>query len=143
LAKTWESGTQAETLQGSNRDAEKAIALPKIAGVARQRPLVEKESYKWVEALIEVDKQVEANTRVIQIFDREGDIAEVFDQIRQLKHTGVLVRASHNRSLDHNSERLWDTMELLPIRFEQEIDVPGTANRQVYFSASSCTCSCC
>lgn len=41
--------------------------------------LVEKESYKWVEALIEVDKQVEANTRVIHIFDREGDIAEVFD----------------------------------------------------------------
>ena len=98
--------------------------------IARQRPFVEKESYKWVEALIEVDKQVEANTRVIHIFDREGDIAEVFDQIRQLKHTGVLVRASHNRSLDHNSERLWDTMESKPLRFEQEIDVPGTANRQ-------------
>ncbi len=36
---------------------------------ACQRPFREKESYKWVEALIEVDKQVEGNTRVIQIFD--------------------------------------------------------------------------
>ena len=36
---------------------------------ARQRPFTEKESYKWVEALTEVDKQVEANTRVIHIFD--------------------------------------------------------------------------
>ncbi len=67
---------------------------------ARQRPFREKESYKWVEALCAVDNQVEANTRVIHVFDREGDIAEVFDQVRQLQHTGVVVRAAHNRSLD-------------------------------------------
>ena len=77
-----------------------------------------------------MDKQVEANTRVIHIFDREGDIAEVFDQVRQLKHTGVVVRAAHNRSLDQNSSRLWAKMESEPIRFEQEIDVPATANRK-------------
>ena len=97
---------------------------------ARQRPFTEKESYKWVEALCAVDKQVEANTRVIHIFDREGDIAEVFDQVRQLKHTGVVVRAAHNRSLDSNSARLWAKMESEPIRFEQEIELPATANRQ-------------
>ena len=34
------------------------------------------------------------------------DTAEVFVLARELKHTGVLVRASHNRSLDPNSERL-------------------------------------
>ncbi len=91
---------------------------------------------KWVEALIEVEKQVEVNTRVIHIFDREracphlGDISEVFDQLRQIKHTGVLVRAAHNRSLDQNSERLWAKMESEPIRFEQEIDVPATANHK-------------
>ncbi len=77
-----------------------------------------------------MDKQVEANTRVIHIFDREGDIAEVFDQVRQLKHTGVVVRAAHNRSLDQNSSRLWEKMESEPIRFELQIDVPGTANRK-------------
>ncbi len=103
---------------------------------ARQRTFAEKESYKWVEALIEVEKQVEVNTRVIHIFDREracphlGDISEVFDQLRQIKHTGVLVRAAHNRSLDQNSERLWAKMESEPIRFEQEIDVPATANHK-------------
>jgi hypothetical protein len=86
---------------------------------ARQRAFTEKESYKWVEALTELEKQVEANTRVIHVFDREGDISEVFDRVRQLKHTGVLVRASHNRSLDQNSERLWSKMESEPIRFER------------------------
>ncbi len=63
-------------------------------------PLKRKNRNIWVEALRAVDKQVEANTKVIHIFDREGDIAEVFDQVRQLQHTGVLVRAAHNRSLD-------------------------------------------
>jgi len=95
---------------------------------ARQRPFAQKESYKWVEAITELDKQVEASTQVIHVFDREGDISEVFEQVRQLKHTGVLVRAAHNRSLDKNSERLWDKMESEPIRFTQEIDVPDTAN---------------
>lgn len=75
-----------------------------------------------------MDKQVEASTRVIHIFDREGDISEVFDCVRQLEHTGVLVRAAHNRSLDKHSERLWDKMESEAIRFTQEIDVPATAN---------------
>lgn len=97
---------------------------------ARQKSFKDQESYRWVEALTEVEKQVEASTRVIHIFDREGDLAEVFDQVRQLKHTGVLVRAAHNRSLDQNSERLWSKMESEPINFEQEIDVPATDNRK-------------
>lgn len=46
---------------------------------ARQRAFPEKESYKWVEALIEVEKKVEASTRVIHIFDREGELTEVFE----------------------------------------------------------------
>lgn len=111
---------------------------------ARQRPFSEKESYKWVEALNEVEKTVESNTRVIHIFDREGDIAEVFDQVRQLKHTGVLVRAAHDRSLDQNSERLWQKMESEAVRFTQEVDVPATpksparrAKLAVRFSAVS------
>ena len=48
----------------------------------------------------------------------------MFDSSRQLKHTGVLVRAAHDRSLDQNSERLWRKLESQPLRFEQEIKVP-------------------
>jgi hypothetical protein len=98
--------------------------------VARQKPFEEKESYKWVEALKQSDKQVERSTRVIHVFDREGDVSEVFDSVRQLKHTGVLVRASHNRSLDPNSERLWQYLESEPIRFSQEIEIPSTGQRK-------------
>ena len=97
---------------------------------ARQRPFEEKESYRWVEAMTEVEQEVSNSTRVIHVFDREGDITEVFDSSRQLKHTGVLVRAAHDRSLDQNSERLWRKLESQPLRFEQEIKVPETGKRQ-------------
>jgi hypothetical protein len=97
---------------------------------ARQQPFEQKESYRWVEAINELEHKVESSTRVIHVFDREGDITEVFDTVRQLKHTGVLVRASHNRSLDQNSQRLWDFMASQPIRFEQDINLPTTSHRQ-------------
>ena len=97
---------------------------------ARERPFEEKESYRWVEALTELEKKVENNSHMIHIFDREGDIAEVFDKVRQLKHSGVLVRAAHDRSLDQVSQRLWGKMESQPIHFEQDIDIPATAKRK-------------
>jgi len=97
---------------------------------ARNRPFEQKESYRWVEALTTVEQLVSKHTRrVIHVFDREGDITEVFDKIRQLQHTGVLVRAAHNRSLDQNSERLWSKLVAQPISFEQEIELPETSKR--------------
>nr|ADO19270.1 putative transposase [Nostoc flagelliforme str. Sunitezuoqi] len=81
---------------------------------ARNRPFEQKESYKWVEALTTIENLVSQQTRVIHVFDREGDITEVFDKTRQLQHTGVLVRAAHNRSLDSDSERLWSKLLAQP-----------------------------
>ncbi|MBD2777066.1 hypothetical protein ICL16_34740 [Iningainema sp. BLCCT55] len=89
-----------------------------------------KVSYRWVEAATIVEQQVSTSTRVIHAFDREGDIAEVFDCVRKLEHTGVVVRAAHDRSLDSDSERLWAKLEAQPIRFEQIIDLPETAKRK-------------
>jgi hypothetical protein len=96
---------------------------------ARNRPFEQKESYRWVEALITVENLVSKHTQVIHAFDREGDITEVFDKVRQLQHTGVIVRAAHNRSLDSESERLWSKLEGQPISLEQEIELPQTSKR--------------
>jgi len=93
---------------------------------AGKRAFEQKESDRWVEALQTVDKQVGASTRVIHLFDREGDITEVFEQVRQLQQTGVVVRAAHDRSLDQNSERLWAKLEAQPIQFYQGIEVAKT-----------------
>jgi hypothetical protein len=56
-------------------------------------------------------------------------ITEVFDRVGQLQHTGVIVRAAHNRSLDSESERLWSKVEAQQTSFEQEIELPKTCKR--------------
>lgn len=121
---------------------------------ARSKPFEEKESYRWVEALMAVEKQFQKvekhlqqakkqlaetserlgqKTRIIHIFDREGDISEVFDQVRQMERTGVVVRAAHDRSLDSNTaRRLWEHLSAQPIQFYQEVRLPETAKRSAH-----------
>jgi len=127
--KLWNREPKAKPPQDETPEAKKQrLALARKA--ARQRSFQDKESYRWVEAMREVEHQVSSSTRVIHIFDREGDITEVFDQVRQLQHTGVLVRAAHDRSLDPHSERLWQKLEAQPVRCVQEIKVPETGKRK-------------
>ncbi|MEO0984859.1 MAG: IS4 family transposase [Cyanobacteria bacterium J06639_14] len=83
----------------------------KVRKAQRERAFEDKESYRWVEAMTTVERAVQPSTRVIHVFDREGDIAEVFDQINTLSHTGVVVRAAHNRSLEQDPHRLWAKLE--------------------------------
>lgn len=111
--------------------------------IDRSKPFEEKESYRWVEALKTVAKQfqevqkqlaetselIDQKTRIIHIFDREGDIAEVFDQVRQIERTGVIVRAAHDRCLDSNNAHLWEHLSIQPIQFYQEVELPETAKR--------------
>ncbi len=101
----------------------------KARKAARQRSFEAKESYRWVEAIKTVGKQVGAATRVIHVFDREGDIAEVFEQVRQLEYAEVVVRAAHDRSIDSSDERLWAALEAQAIQFYQSIDLPQTDTR--------------
>lgn len=96
----------------------------------RARPFEDKESYRWVEAMIALEQDVAASTQVIHVFDREGDIAEVFDQVNELSHTGVVVRAAHNRSLEHDPHRLWEKLEAQPIAAYHAVDLPVTKTRK-------------
>lgn len=109
----------------------------------RNRRFEDKESYRWVEALIAVDQQfqlvekqqpeprelITPRTRIIHIFDREGDIAEVFDQVRQMERTGVVVRAAHDRRLDSDTAHLWEHLSNQPIQLYQEVELVATTKR--------------
>ncbi|MEM7769046.1 MAG: IS4 family transposase [Cyanobacteria bacterium P01_A01_bin.37] len=96
----------------------------------RTRPFEEKESYRWVEAMKTLEQTVAPSTRVIHVFDREGDIAEVFDQLNELSHSGVVVRAAHNRSLEHDPNRLWDKLEAQPIAAYHAVELQATKTRK-------------
>lgn len=71
---------------------------------ARERKFEEKESYKWVEGMREVEKKVEKTERVIHIFDREGDVTEVLEKCSEMENTGGVIRATHNRKLEKNEK---------------------------------------
>lgn len=103
LGLLWQKLWNREPKQKPPKDetpTQKKIRLAQARKEARKRPFEQKESYRWIEALTTVENRVSKSTRMIHTFDREGDITEVFDQVRQLQHTGVLVRAAHKRSLE-------------------------------------------
>lgn len=105
--------------------------LAKVRKAKRARPFEEKESYRWVEAMTTVEQQVETSTRVIHVFDREGDIAEVFDQLNELTHSGVVVRAAHNRALEADGpHHLWEKLEAQPIAAYDDVELSQTKKRK-------------
>jgi len=102
---------------------------------ARKRPFESKESYKWIEAVKEVEKTLktadEASKRpkIIHVFDREGDIAEVFEEVRNTPNTGVVVRAAHNRALSGENSYLRELLSEQPVQMEVTVELPKTQKR--------------
>ncbi|MDJ0591776.1 MAG: IS4 family transposase [Pleurocapsa sp. MO_226.B13] len=95
----------------------------------------EKESYKWVEALKKVPEVLEKvssnnDQKVIHVFDREGDISEVFEEVQKQSNCGVLIRASHNRAITEEEDYLWNYVQKQPLQFEQEIELPKNHQRK-------------
>jgi hypothetical protein len=68
---------------------QKKQRLAKARKAKQARAFEEKESYRWVEAMTTIEKQVDTSTRVIHVFDREGDIAEVFNQMKHSPPQGA------------------------------------------------------
>lgn len=115
---------------GGETSKEKKQRLAKARKAKQSRPFEQKESYRWVEAMTTVEPLVTPSTRVIHVFDREGDIAEVFDQVNQSKHSGVVVRASHNRSLEAVPYHLWEKLEGQPVKAHYELELNETKKRK-------------
>jgi len=69
------------------------------------KPLIEKESYRWIEAFRDSCKLAAfcKETRVIHVTDREGDIFELFTEYESIKSKGIaadyIVRSNHNRTV--------------------------------------------
>jgi hypothetical protein len=71
-------------------------------GKTAQRSLKEKESAKWLKGIAGARAALEANLtpaerpRLIHVFDREGDIHQVFELVTS-SSDGAVIRSSHNR----------------------------------------------
>jgi hypothetical protein len=101
-----------------------------------QKPIEEKESWKWVEsyrAVSAVQKRCR-KSRLVVLADREADIHEVFAEQTQTPYGAhLLIRAerSRNRRVDQDDEcaNLWDLMQKRPVIGTREILVPPREDR--------------
>jgi Transposase DNA-binding/Transposase Tn5 dimerisation domain len=107
------------------------------------KPLIEKESYRWLEAYRDSCKlAVNCKTsQVVHITDREGDIFEIFAEYESRKKNEIaaeyIVRSNHNRTVysqDKSSntliEKLEESKKLGEISFEI-IDRENNTTRRV------------
>ena len=69
------------------------------------KPLVEKESYRWIEAYRDACELASCckETHVIHVTDREGDIFELFTEYESIKSKGraadYIIRSNHDRTV--------------------------------------------
>ncbi len=105
-----------------------------------QRPIEEKESYRWVEGYrlcAEIAAQA-PDTMVVMSGDRECDIYEVFEEAAQCSHRAEwIVRSSQNRRLDGEVDKsrrgiikLWESVEKTPELGRVEFTLPKSHQRK-------------
>ncbi|ESQ73940.1 hypothetical protein ABAC402_16710, partial [Asticcacaulis sp. AC402] len=87
----------------------------------RQRPIEEKESYRWLEGANAAGKVCASAARITVIADRESDIFEAFAQ--RPSHVDVLVRLAQDRALE-DGELLVQTIDSWPEMGRSILDLP-------------------
>lgn len=97
-------------------------------GKDRQRPIEQKDSYRWLEGF-EQAMQIAAlipNTRVVNITDREGDMFELFHFRRSQvgRKAELLVRAKTDRCLEGTDQKLFAQLAAAPLAKRVTISVP-------------------
>jgi hypothetical protein len=93
----------------------------------KQLPLEQKESMKWLNSL-QAAQQLQpavSQTRLVCISDCESDVFALFELAR-LNENGpaLLIRATHNRCVDHPKKHLWEFMRSQQISGSYIIEVP-------------------
>ena len=94
----------------------------------RNRPIEEKESYKWLKAMEQTAALTPDGVKVVSVCDREADVYELFVKADELQ-TDLLVRAAQDRSLmDDDMGKLWAGVEAASIAGYLNVQVPAKNN---------------
>ena len=95
-------------------------------------PIEAKESFKWLKSF-RAGAAVQARcpgTTLVSVGDREADIYELFEEaMANPDGPKLLVRAEHNRQLQDEQNRLWETMQSRPADGIQVLQVPRQGSR--------------
>jgi len=88
----------------------------------KQRPIEEKESYRWLAAMEQAESGDHGQARLIHVCDREGDIYELFDKAEREGYL-FLIRRIHNRITDEG-DRIQKYLENQPSIGTYEVEIP-------------------
>lgn len=97
-----------------------------------ERPIEEKESYKWLKSLKAVARLQERcpHTTLVSVGDREADLFELFDHAQALPVAPkLLIRAEQNRHLTEEQGTLWSHLAAQPIAGMQHLQLPRRGHR--------------
>jgi hypothetical protein len=97
-------------------------------GKNKDRPIEEKDSYRWLKGFDEAMRLAGQlpNTRIISVSDREADMFELFDFRRRQagRKAELLVRAKTDRCLEGTDQKLFQELALCPLAQTVSIPVP-------------------
>jgi hypothetical protein len=93
----------------------------------RQRETKDKESQRWLTALMASQAAVPAAVSVVTVADSEADIYDLFALPRR-PGSELLIRGTHNRRVG-TVGYLWDTMEAAPVWGRYQLEVPRRAGQ--------------
>lgn len=88
----------------------------------RQRTTAEKESQRWLDALAATHAALPPGTPVLGVADREADLHDLFALPRPAE-SEVLIRATHNRRVDHEARYLREAVERSVVCGELTVEI--------------------
>jgi hypothetical protein len=88
----------------------------------KTKPLEAKESYKWIEALLQTHTRTPEGVEVITVCDREADVYEFFVEA---KASPFVIRAAQNRRSEDTYGTLQTLVSHAPLSGEFTLDVPA------------------
>ncbi len=95
-------------------------------------PIEEKESFKWLKSFRAVAAAQARcpHTTLVSVGDREADLYELFaEAAARPGQPKLLVRAEHNRRLQDEQQRLWETLQAREVDGIQVLQVPRQGSR--------------
>lgn len=94
----------------------------------RKRATCDKESGRWLDTLTKAEVGIDEAVCLVHIGDREADIYDLFVQPRA-SYSQLLIRAEHNRKVQHELGYLMAAIEQAPGLGEQTIDIERNPQR--------------
>jgi hypothetical protein len=95
----------------------------------RKKATSEKESQRWLNGVVAAEADTDKSVVLVHVGEREADIFDLFVQPRR-DNSHLLIRAGHNRKVQHELGYLIPTIEQAPILGQKTIEVHRNPQRQ-------------